>query len=169
MHQPGAMHWLPLCALCFVGCGAAGDVDSGPPAPVEEERIETSAVLGHGLTGFMPLSDGDELLVEQGYQGGFHLSVNARVAGFLGTAPTIVFHGELMSSGEEACHGVYENVRLVDDGDGWLRFPAGARCYVGDPTMVIMQGVRLFVEVSAGERVAKDSREIRAGRLIKPY
>jgi hypothetical protein len=59
-----------LLALALAGCGGR-DAPDGPP----------EAALGTGSDMFVPLSDGDDVTIVQGPQGGFHVFASVRVRG----------------------------------------------------------------------------------------
>lgn len=73
------MRVLLLLALLGCGCGAA----PVPPGPVDagcgEARLEMGTDVPDG--GFAPISDGQDLTVVMGPQGGFHLFVSVQAHG----------------------------------------------------------------------------------------
>ena len=68
---------MPLLLILLLGCGAEDNPASEPESLVVPPAIE----MGTGEWDWKPLTDGQEIDVIQGPQGGFHLLGSVRVAG----------------------------------------------------------------------------------------
>lgn len=76
---------LPLC-LAVAGCPGDGNGDDDDGTELTCETVaqeDATCTLGTGPTTYVSLEDGDDLDIEQGAQGGFHIFGSIRVTGVL--------------------------------------------------------------------------------------
>ncbi|MBK6683296.1 MAG: hypothetical protein IPG45_02400 [Deltaproteobacteria bacterium] len=70
-------HLLLGCLLVATACG------TDPPEPTPPGPSNLNLAIGtgaaDGMPGFVPITDGQELMLEPGAQGGFHVFVNVRL------------------------------------------------------------------------------------------
>lgn len=120
---------------------------------------DASVELGTGTTDFIPLSDGDELEVVPGPQGGFHFHVHARMTGLdpgdpsmpgLLANPSTTF-AAFEASGEQVDF-MFPPYRLgyVDIGGDQFELPSGRILQLDDDRVqsIYGQSVRLTLSVS---------------------
>lgn len=124
-----------LVLLCLAGCGGADG--GGPDVPAELE-------LGSGEASFEPASDGSELALYAGTQGGHHVWLSMRVRGLSGpdlqftldvvpSPPAPPAHTEVSLHFTEAAEpGSYEYV-------GWPARVLMPECAVGQPVQLSVQ------------------------------
>lgn len=146
-------------ALCWAA--ACGDESEAPPLELE---------LGSGEVDFEPASDGDELQLYAGTQGGHHVWLSMRVRGVSG--PDLLFSLDVVPS--EPAPPAHTEVSLHFDaapalGEGWYQ-------YVGWPARVLMpecavgQPVQLAVTLrDAAGRSMQAELEVIPGAPQHPF
>lgn len=91
-------------AACLGACGPGpGDLELHPPPP-GSGLLEVGGGHEGGEPGFVPLEVGQELVLEPGAQGGFHVFINVRVSeggmAFVGDRPLLYREARRVETGE---------------------------------------------------------------------
>lgn len=155
-----------VLALLAFGCGDDGGNNNNGAAEV---------TLGTGTVDFAPLTDGEQLEVIAGPQGGHHFFVHARMKGLAPGDPTMpgllenpatTFSAFRESTGDQIDFG-FPPYRLgyVDVGGGQFELPSGRILQIQDDVLPSLYGerVRLTVEIRDGrDRTATDEITITA-------
>lgn len=146
------IHIIGLLAL-----GAACSDDAGPAPEVE---------LGTGTTEFEPLTDGQELEVIRGPQGGFHFHVHARMSGIepgspdmpgLLSNPRTSFAAFL--EGGDQIDLMFPPYRLgyVDLGGGDYELPSGRILQILEESVPAIYGQRVRLTVSVEDDAGRQA------------
>lgn len=146
---------LPLLCLLTSGLAACGDDPPSGPGVIE---------IGTGALDFEPLTEGQELGIVAGPQGGYHFIINARMQNFLAGDPSSVNalgnpltrFAIYMDDGRRVdIMGVPYRLGYREGDDDWFELPSGRILQLDDELVasenlipeIYGQDVRLEVEI----------------------
>ena len=122
--------------------GGRGDVDLG-----EEPRVE----IGTGTTSFVDISDGDDVELVKGPQGGWHIDVTLRFYYVNPQGLDMRIEGHEVSSTDAIgvpIQRVLTERRVLREGDHWLRVGERLVLTITDESMVVGSDVRIDVTIT---------------------
>lgn len=136
-------------ALVLLGCGPPPEPgDAGPPA----------LTLGTGDTTFEMLTEGGDIELVHGPQGGWHVVVAARFSGFDPDGAVLTFE---VRDGDEVLVSIAMALlerRLTREGLAYLELNAFAIFDITGPDAVVGRTVTLSANIRAGEIELTDER-----------
>lgn len=136
-----------LGALASAGCAASGASAPG----------EASLEVGTGTARFVPVTDGQEVPLVRGAQGGWHLWVSARATGLdSGTASLVIEHGPADGSAAPEISRVGVTFDPAD-AQG-RRATLGWQAILPDPSCAVgrLHRVRVTVTTATGQRASAE-------------
>lgn len=104
---------------CLLVASACGTDPPDPPPPPTNLKLEIGTGAADGAPGFLPITDGQELTLEPGAQGGFHVFVNVRLdqdgVSAVGDFPIIAREARRVATGQLVSKAQHK-VRLTPGG-----------------------------------------------------
>ena len=109
-----------VLAALTAGCPGDDDDPDGGPVPIDGELGPEVAIGTGGIERYVPIDDGDTVLMARGCQGGQHVWVGVRARG-LDTEPALVsLSGVRVRDGQMVSIPITVRLRFVQDvADGW--------------------------------------------------
>jgi len=128
---------------------SAGDPDPGQPPPSEGITGTPELELGTGWDVFTPLADGGDIELVAGIQGGWHLDVSTRFAGFGPNGVHLVYEALTTNADRVSftTEAVLSEFSVLEDDDGWAR--VGDRVVLDIASAGDVVGETLIVRVTA--------------------
>jgi len=140
-----------------ISCGAGGDDPGEPAIPIL--IAGTANALGEG---FVPVSDGDEVSLIPGTQGGFHVWISVRIQGVDGDF-YLTHDARRVSDGQLVLRGLPRAIAISQsqDRDTWWESPRAGpafMCPVPIGLGIVDQEIRFDITLSTlrGDVVATD-------------
>lgn len=140
----------------------AGAPDPGKPPVSEEVWGDPWIELGTGVVDFEPLTDGDDIELVAGLQGGWHLDVSLRFDGF-GPDGVVLSYEALSADATTISYrtdAILQEASVLPDDEGFLRL--GDRVVLDIPSADAVVGTEVVLRVTAelGGQTWSDERQV---------
>ena len=147
---------------------SGADFEAGPPQP--GQPIASAGItgdpwieLGTGQYLFGSLSEGDDIELVAGPQGGWHVDVSLRFGGF-GPSGIVLSYEAVHENGEAisfVTQAVLSSKSVLADGEGWQRVGDRIVLDIAAPAEVVGSSVVLHVNATLSEQSWVDQRTVR--------